>query len=90
MPSPGDGTTINLGFYRHSNPYRQTVGASLRFTADLSNPAASEFVLPSGQSGHPLSPHYRDQTALWAQGERIRIGSADAVAPVTRLELKPG
>lgn len=90
MPSPGDGTTINLGFYRHSNPYRQTVGASLRFTADLSNPAASEFVLPSGQSGHPLSPHYRDQTALWAQGERIRIGSADAVTPVARLELKPG
>ena len=27
IPAAGDGTTINLGFYRHSNPYRQTVGA---------------------------------------------------------------
>ena len=28
--SAGDGTTISMGFYRHSNPYEHTVGASLR------------------------------------------------------------
>ena len=35
FPSPGDGTTINTGFYRHSNPYAHTVGASLRFVIDV-------------------------------------------------------
>jgi penicillin G amidase len=90
MASPGDGTTINLGFYRHSNPYRQSVGASLRFTADLSDPAASDFVLPSGQSGHPLSPYYGDQSSLWSQGRRIRLLHFDSATPVTRLILKPG
>jgi penicillin amidase len=35
LPAAGDGMTVNLGFYRHSNPYGQTVGAALRFVADL-------------------------------------------------------
>ena len=69
----GDGTTINLGFYRHSSPYMQTVGASLRFVLDLGSSERSGFVLASGQSGHPFSPHYRDQTPLWRAGKRIRM-----------------
>jgi penicillin amidase len=67
--------SINMGFYRHSNPYMQTVGASLRFIADLAGPHGSEFVLPSGQSGHPSSPHYADQTEPWLNGERISMPS---------------
>jgi penicillin amidase len=35
---------------------------------DLADPEASLFVAATGQSGHPLSPHWRDLTALWAQG----------------------
>jgi penicillin amidase len=70
---PGDGTTINLGFYRHSNPYMQTVGASLRFIVDLASPYSAEFILASGQSGHPFTSHYGDQTALWLGGKRINI-----------------
>ena len=30
---------------------------------------AGGFILPTGESGHPLSPHYRDQTARWRRGE---------------------
>lgn len=76
MPTAGNGTTINLGFYRHSNPYAQTVGASLRFVVDMGK-QTSELVLPSGQSGHPWSAHYRDQTELWRRGERISTSGAD-------------
>jgi penicillin amidase len=71
----GDGMTINFGFYRHSNPYAQTAGPSLRFTVELGAQPSSEFILPTGQSGHPLSPHYRDQTHLWRQGRGINLTS---------------
>ncbi|HEX9265232.1 MAG TPA: penicillin acylase family protein [Candidatus Binatia bacterium] len=71
MPTPGDGMTVNSGFYRHSNPYTQTVGASLRFIVELNSSIRSGFVLPSGQSGHPSSTHYSDQTELWLKGKRI-------------------
>ena len=73
FPSPGNGTTINMGFYRHSNPYEHTVGASLRFVIDVGRWQQSGFVLASGQSGHPLSPHYGDQTPLWRAGRYIRM-----------------
>ena len=83
--------SINLGFYRHSNPYMQTVGASLRFIADLASPRSSEFVLPSGQSGHPLSPHYADQTELWLSGGRISMTNPDCDESLNErnLLLKP-
>lgn len=77
FPAPGDGTTVNMGFYRHSNPYMQTVGASLRFVIDVGNWQQSRFVLPSGQSGHPLSAHYSDQTALWRDGRNVEFETCE-------------
>jgi len=71
VSTPGDGMTINMGFYRHSNPYSHTVGASLRLVVDPANWQNSGFILPSGQSGHPLSVHYADQTAIWLSGKRV-------------------
>jgi penicillin amidase len=71
LPTAGDGTTINLGFYRHSNPYTQTVGASLRFVVEMGTLPSSSFILPSGQSGHRFSRHYADQTQHWLSGKRI-------------------
>ncbi|MFQ5683808.1 MAG: penicillin acylase family protein [Candidatus Binatia bacterium] len=72
-PSAGDGVTINMGFYRRSDPYEHVVGASLRMVIDLGDPRGSRFVLPSGQSGHIFSPHYRNQTELWQSGDTLRL-----------------
>jgi penicillin amidase len=77
FPTPGDGTTINMGFYRHSTPYAHLVGASLRFIIEVSNNCRSECILASGQSGHPFSPHYSDQTALWRTGRYIPFGASE-------------
>jgi len=66
-PSPGDGTTINMGFYRHSQPYEHTVGASLRIIIDAGHLENSGYILAAGQSGHPTSHHFRDQNKLWQQ-----------------------
>jgi penicillin amidase len=81
--SSGDGTTINMGFYRHSAPYRHNVGASLRFLIDLGNPNNSSFVIPTGQSGHLFSPHDRDQTNLWRAGGLLSLSTS----PIERAAL---
>jgi penicillin amidase len=88
IAAAGDGTTINLGFYRYSNPYMQTVGASLRFVVDMGSPESAEFILASGQSGHPLSSHYGDQTALWLRGKRINLARPSFDSAVVLL-LEP-
>ena len=85
VPTPGDGMTVGVGFYRHSNPYAQTVGASLRFAVEAGPSMRSGFVLPSGQSGHPTSVHYKDQTDLWLGGGRIDISRPTADADCLRL-----
>ena len=89
FPSPGDGTTINMGFYRHSNPYEHTVGASLRFIIDVGRWQASRFVLASGQSGHPFTQHYDDQTPLWRAGRYIRMEISPDKAFADELSLVP-
>ncbi|HSE90993.1 MAG TPA: penicillin acylase family protein [Candidatus Binatia bacterium] len=81
FPSPGDGTTVSLGFYRYSNPYAQTVGASLRFIVDVGGWAQSGFILAAGQSGHLFSPHYSDQTGLWRAGRYIGIETPEDKKP---------
>jgi len=90
LAAPGDGMTLNLGFYRHSNPYTQTVGPSLRFIVEFSDEPRSHFVLSSGQSGHPSSRHYRDQTEQWRNGKLIPMSVVNPETSYRRhLLLKP-
>jgi len=77
FPAAGDGVTINSGFFRHSYPYSQVVGASLRMVITPGEWERSRFILPSGQSGHPPSPHYHDQLQLWLRGKSIRLDHDD-------------
>ena len=44
-------------------------GASQRLAVSPGREAEGYFHMPGGQSGHPLSPHYRDSQAAWAGGE---------------------
>ena len=44
-------------------------GASQRMVVSPGNEASGIFHSPAGQSGHPLSPHYRDGQAAWEQGK---------------------
>lgn len=88
--APGDGMTVNFGFYRHSNPFTQSAGAALRFVVELTESPRSKFVLPSGQSGHATSRHYRDQFALWRDGKMIPLSGVEPEnADERHLLLKP-
>jgi penicillin amidase len=44
-------------------------GASERFGVSPGYEAEGYFHMPDGQSGHPLSPHYRDGHRAWVKGE---------------------
>ena len=72
-PVPGNQLTVNKKQYDYTNPYNTLVGASQRMIVDMSDPPASLHVLPTGQSGLLGSPHYRDQTALYLNGEYHQV-----------------
>jgi penicillin amidase len=67
LPVGGDGTTIN-----NSTPdagHAASMGAGYRMVADLADPTLGLWMVEIGSvSGHPGSPHYDDQLALWAEG----------------------
>jgi penicillin amidase len=67
--------------------------ATLRLVIDVGAWSNSRFILASGQSGNPLSPHYADQFPLWRIGEGVPIPwTEDEVrqATVATLDLTPG
>ena len=95
VPSGGDGYTINRGemdFNDEAEPYANRHASSLRAIYDLADPQASVFIHPGGQSGNPLSPHYRSFAPLWARGDYVPMITDRAkleAAGVQRLVLKP-
>jgi penicillin amidase len=46
-----------------------TSGASERFAVSPGRERDGYLHMPTGQSGHPLSPHYSDANAAWVDGE---------------------
>ncbi len=95
QPVGGDSVTVNVGHYAQHNeasPFASIQGASYRGLYDLADLDRSRFIAATGQSGHPLSPHYRDLTDLWAAGETIpmaRDPEHDDNGILGRLTLKP-
>ena len=85
---------MNVGHFfvrDEERPFANRHAASLRAISDIGDPQASVFIHSGGQSGNPLSPHYRDFADAWARGEylpmvteRRRLG-----AGVQRLLLAP-
>ena len=69
FPRGGDSFTVN----NTGTEDEQTVGASFRFIADLSDWDRSLGVNTPGQSGDPADPHYRDLARLWADGEYFPV-----------------
>ncbi len=95
-PVGGDSVTVNVGHYvlwNDRHPFATVQAASYRGLYDLADLSRSRFVAATGQSGHPLSSHYRDLTALWAEGKTVRIAQPapeeDGQSTKRRLILKP-
>lgn len=65
---PSHGMSVNNGQYRWNNAFEMILGPSIRRVSDLSDMSKSKSILPTGQSGNPLSDYYGDQTEMWING----------------------
>ena len=78
FPHGGNNTTLNNGSWSFNEPFKQTLGASVRIISDMSDTLVY-CVLPGGVSGEPLSSHYSDQVQLWLNGGYITLSSTSSI-----------
>ena len=70
-------------------PFAETHGAGLRLIFDLSGVDGTQAIIHTGQSGHPLSPHYSDLADPWAAGAYLTVPmSPEAVAAAAPRALR--
>jgi penicillin G amidase len=69
----GGDTTLMRGRTKGegANPYLNVHAGAYRGVYDFADPDSSVFILSTGQSGHPLSRFYDDQSELWRRGEYL-------------------
>ena len=95
VATDGGNYTVNRGASRISNatdPFGHIHGPGFRAIYDLSDLAKSRFMIATGQSGNPFSPHYSDLMAAWAAGRYRTIGASKAEIAEgfeNRLTLRP-
>ncbi len=95
IPTDGGPYTVNRGvasLSRGDGMFNHVHGAGYRAIYDLGDLADSRFMIGTGQSGHPLSPHYDDLTERWRDGAYIRIaGTPEELAgtAIGTLTLSP-
>lgn len=77
LPSPGCAECVRVSRYG---------GATERLVVSPGHGEDGILHMPGGQSGHPLSPHYRDQHLSWAQGLPVPLWAG---AIQHRLTLEP-
>jgi penicillin amidase len=86
VPTDGDDDTVNRGtiefnvgakgsFFYHPPLYPGVHGPGLRMILNLADLDKSQFMQATGQSGNPLSSHYRDLSQRWAAGRYLFLSS---------------
>lgn len=92
VPITGDGTTVMRVSWNRLRPFQAWEYPSWRQILDVGDWDRSLVAHPSGQSGHPLSPHYFDQNAAWRDGRyrpQLFTRRAVSAAAAHRLLLVP-
>ncbi len=79
----GDGTTIFNTEYSfpelfdtnsyNGKKFSNTLGPSMRYIYDFSQPGKMDVILPTGQSGHFMNEHYKDMIDDWLNGRYVEI-----------------
>lgn len=93
LPCPGGPGVLNQNGFRTGERFETTSGPHYRFLCDLAEPGQAEGVNTAGNSGHPTSPHYRDQFGDWLGGRYHKLlmdrGEIEAQAGSTTRLLPP-
>lgn len=71
--------------------YEVKAGPSTRRIIDFSDVENAQSILPTGQSGNPMSKHYDDQAQLYLQGKfrKMKLNKKEITATSTRLVFRP-
>lgn len=89
---PGSNEVINNQLFIYSDDAEIQVkgGPSTRRIIDFSDIENSWSVLPTGQSGNPMSKHYKDQTELFVQGKfrKMKLNKEEIIKTATKLVFK--
>jgi penicillin amidase len=72
-------------------PYLNIHASGYRAVYDFSDPDSSVFIIATGESGHPISRHYDDLSALWRRSEYVPMSLDESLARaaavgITRLQ----
>ena len=85
----GANEVINNQYFDYTDDAKYVVkgGPSTRRIIDFSDIENSWSILPTGQSGNPLSSHYNDQSALYNAGKfrKMKLNKAEIVKTSTKL-----
>ncbi|MBC7525714.1 MAG: penicillin acylase family protein [Flavobacterium sp.] len=82
----------NLMFFYSDNVINEVKGGpSTRRIIDFSDVENSVSILPTGQSGNPMSKHYSDQAEMYNKGafRKMKLNKAEIIKTSTRLVFKP-
>lgn len=66
--TPGDGTTVNTGYFSSDFGYYQVYHSSTRQITEVGNWDTMQVIIAPGQSGQPFSKHWGDMTQDWLNG----------------------
>jgi len=90
-PWAGSMGTLNASFFfedsKQPNHFLSTVGPSWRFVIDFNDVNAATIVLPAGNSGNPLSPHFMDFFEMWKTGRRWNVPAASKAVYARALSV---
>ncbi len=93
FPTAGSNEVIDNQMFSYSDDavYNVKGGPSTRRIIDFSDIENSWSVLPSGQSGNPMSPHYDDQAELFVNGKfrKMKLNKAEIIKTSTKLVFTP-
>lgn len=77
VAADGGNYTVNRAGFRIADikaPFSDIHGPGYRAVYDLGDLSRSRFVIATGQSGNPFSPHYDDFLSAWSDGRHVTVG----------------
>ena len=77
--------------YNENGEYNVIAGPSTRRIIDFSDIENSWSILPTGQSGNPMSKHYNDQVEMFNAGKfrKMKLNKQEIIKTSTKLVFKP-
>ena len=79
LPASGGPETVGRAAFRSKDGvhFPDIHAAGYRGVFDLSNLDASRFIIATGESGNPFSPHYGDMAERWRDGGAITLSGTE-------------